>query len=332
MGRVYKALVRADRAGIGERKIGRPEPDRTPVPMRRSVTIAPAITRTTSALPSIAQTLHQASEKPARATQLQTVQIKLDANPLSELAVIHKPKSFEEPLEILDIRELPHDPLLSIQIREDVGAIEQYQSLAARLLSFTDQRKVKTVLITSAEPGEGKTNVAVGAAWAAATLSKNRVLLLDANPDNPSVAGLLGINPTNGWSNLIDHSCEAKQALVRIDPNGLYVLTPGQSAGGFDVMSASFQEMIADVACNFDLVIVDSPAILESACTQRLVETLDGTVVVARSASTHRDKVSAARKLIPKQRRLGVVLNQIEPGLVGKRGRKSMFGRLFGRR
>jgi Mrp family chromosome partitioning ATPase len=330
MGRVYKALVRADRAGIGERKIGRPDPERTPVPLRRSTTIAPVITRATAAQPP---TLQEVSEKRAQATQLLSTQIiKLESNRVAELTVTHKPKLFEEPLEIRDIHELPHDPLLSIQIREDAGAIEQYESLAARLLSFTGQRKVKTVLITSAEAGEGKTNVAVGAAWAAAKLSRNRVLLLDANPDNPSVAGLLGINPTSGWSSLIDRSCEAKQAMLRIDPNGLYVLTPGRSAGGFDVMAASFQELIADVACHFELVIVDSPAILESACTQRLVETLDGTVVVARSASTHRDKVAAARKLIPKQRRLGVVLNQIEPGLVGKRGRRSMFGRLFGRR
>ena len=317
-------------AGIGERKIGRPDPDRTPVPLRRSARIASVVVQPLDTQTSIAQTLYPPPEKIAHVVTDRTAQLQsdVDSNIVSSLAVVVQTEPFEEPLEIRDIRELPHDPVLSIQFREDGGAIEQYQSLAARLLNFADHRKVKTVLITSAEPGEGKTNVAVGAAWAAAKLSKNRVLLLDANPDHASVAGLLGINPTNGWSNLIDRSCETRQALTRIDPNGLYVLTPGESAGGFDLMSSSFQEMVTDLAGGFDLVIVDSPAILESACTQRLAETLDGTVIVARAANTHRDKVSAARKLIPKQRRLGVVLNQIVPGVTGKRGRKSFFGKL----
>lgn len=336
MGRVYKALVRADRAGIGERKIGRPDPDRTPVVLRRSSTNASAAARSTEAPTSIAQTLYPTPENigrivTGRATQLQTGQPTVDSNPISSLAVTVQPRPFEEPIEIRNIRDLSHDPVLSVQIREDARAIEQYQALAARLLNFADQRKVKTVLITSAEPGEGKTNVAVGAAWAAAKLAKNRVLLIDANPDNASVARLVGINPTNGWSNLIDRSCDTNQALVRIDPNGLYVLTPGRSASGLELMSSSFQEMMTDLAGSFDLVIVDSPAILESACTQRLAETLDGTVIVARAANTHRDKVSAARKQISKQRRLGVVLNQIESGFIKKSGTKPFFGKLFGR-
>src|SRR4030095_2471209 len=112
---------------------------------------------------------------------------------------------------------------------DDLLATERYRTLAMKLLSLTDQRKIKTVLITSAQEGDGKTTVATGAAWSLAKIAERRVLLIDASPTS-SLGRMLGIEPKRGWVNLLDGSSELKQAVVRLQPNGLYVLTAGAPA------------------------------------------------------------------------------------------------------
>jgi Mrp family chromosome partitioning ATPase len=89
--------------------------------------------------------------------------------------------------------------------------------------------------------------------------------------------------------------------------------------------------MIAKMASRFDVVVVDSPAILESPETQSLAGMLDGSVIVARAGHTHHSKVTAARKLVPKERRLGVVLNESDIDAHRGPDKGSFAGSLFGR-
>lgn len=245
--------------------------------------------------------------------------------------------TFEEPSEVSNIVDLAIDPRVATLTREDPLAVERYRALAVKLLNLAERRKLKTLLITSAEAGEGKTTVATVVAWSLAKHPERRVLLIDANPGSPSVGSTLGIDPEHGWLNLVDRSCELKHALVRLDPNGLYVMTPGPLAAprSTDAMSSRLEDVIAELAPRFDLVVVDSPAILESPEAQRLAAVLDGAVIVARAGHTHHSKVTAARKLVPKERRLGVVLNESEAGAEfghRRRGKSSLVGRLFGRK
>ncbi len=245
--------------------------------------------------------------------------------------------TFEEPSEISNIRDLAIDPRVATLTRGDPLAVERYRALAVKLLNLAERRKLKTLLITSAEAGEGKTTVATAVAWSLAKHPERRVLLIDANPASPSVGRTLGLDPKRGWLNLVDRSCELKHALVRLDPNGLYVMTPGPLAAlqSTDAMSSRLEDVIAELAPRFDLVVVDAPAIIESPDAQRLAAVLDGAVIVARAGHTHHSKVTAARKLVPKERRLGVVLNESEAGAEfahRRRAKSSLVGRLFGRK
>lgn len=297
MGRVYNALVRAEKANSGDRPIGRPHRHDAGRGRSGGAAKGPLVIASSAA----------------------TVQF-----------------TFEEPSDVSNIQDLAIDPILATLTREDALAVERYRTLALKLLNLADRRKLKTLLITSAEAGEGKTTVAAGVAWSLAKHPERRVLLIDANPTAPSIGRILGIDPKRGWLNLVDRSCEIKHAFVRLDPNGLYVMTPGAlAAQSIAAMSSRLEEVIAELAPRFDLVIVDSPAILESAEAQRLAAVLDGSVIVARAGYTRHGKVTAARKLVPKERRLGVVLNESEAGaetVPRRRGKNSLVGRLFGRK
>jgi Mrp family chromosome partitioning ATPase len=68
--------------------------------------------------------------------------------------------------------------------------------------------------------------------------------------------------------------------------------------------------MIAGLEADFDLIIIDSPAMLESSGAQRLAALVDGSVFVVRAGHTHHRTVTEALKLLPPERRLGLVLNE----------------------
>jgi protein-tyrosine kinase len=345
MGRVYNALVRAERWEDRERPIGAPalreadwreadsyenailefENDHTPAEEVAKPLHPRSIISTGSALRAAAS-----APLPRRVAPS-------SPRPAFESPAASQPPTaaFEEPSEVTNVDKLRIDPHLASITGDDKLAAERYRALAVKLLNLAERQKLKTLLITSAVAAEGKTTVAINLAWSLAQKplaqkQQRRVLLIDATRTSDT-GRMLGINPKRGWLSLADKSCEPKQAMVRLDPNGLYVMTSGArfAAQVNEALSSRLENVIADLAAQFDAIIVDSPPILDSPETQRLAAVLDGSVIIAQAGCTHHDKVTAARKLVPKARRLGVVLNESDAD--GRRPEKSSFvGRLFG--
>ena len=179
------------------------------------------------------------------------------------------------------------------------------------------------------------------AAWVMSKASERRVLLMDADLRLPTVCGKLGLRPRRGWLDLIEGSSQLSDALVRVDPNGLYLLAPrssldrnagpvrttASSRGGSvrryestmaltaatdAITSSRVETLINELENQFDFIVIDSPPIIDFADAQRLASIVDGTVLVVRAGQTRFNLVADALKLIPKEHRLGVVLNEAQ--------------------
>ena len=104
-------------------------------------------------------------------------------------------------------------------------------------------------------------------------------------------------------------------------------------SGGLDeaLMSSRFEKLMAMLAARFDLVLIDAPAICDSAEAQQLAAIADGCVLVARACRTSHQRISEAVDLVPQERRLGIVLNECEIAeeAARRRGKRSLMGRLF---
>ena len=109
-----------------------------------------------------------------------------------------------------------------------------------------------------------------------------------------------------------DGRCSFADAASVIRPNGLHILTSGGYGAAEDdaLISPKFDKVIAGLEADFDLLIIDSPAVLDSSGAQRLASLVDGTVFVTRAGRTHHRAVTDALKLLPPERRLGLVLNE----------------------
>lgn len=345
MGRVYNALVRAERWEDRDRPIGAPaireadSREAAPLDFETDRTLAEEVAKPLQTTSIIAA--GSAALKTAASAPLPRRVAPSSPRPVFESPAASQPPTaaFEEPSEVLSVEKLSVDPHLASITGGDKLAAERYRNLAVNVLTLVERRKLKTLLVTSAVAAEGKTTVALNLAWSLAqkpfarkplAQEQRRVLLIDATRTSDT-GRMLGINPKRGWLSLAASSCEPKQAMVRLDPNGLYVMTSGAQAGAqvTEALSSRLEDLIAELAPRFDAIVVDSPPILDSPETQRLASVLDASVIIARAGSTHHSKVSAARKLVPKARRLGVVLNESDAD-AQRRDKSSFVGRLFG--
>ena len=322
MGTVYKALVKADRWKDRGYRIGQPAASTAHYPTfsedERLDDDFSYETDNTDAFnlddaQQVAETAYDFNDSIAVIERIAAAQ-RQKRDPIVRAAdpIVSKAPTFAEPRQVFDVRDLKIEPHWAALHDKDHLARERYRTLAVRLLGLNARRRMKTLLVTSAEEGEGKTTIAINLAWSLAKSSEGRVLFLEANPGASKLSRVLGPHARRGWVDIAEGSCSFADAACMARPNGLYMLTPGGycPAGDDALLSPSFDKVIASLEADVDLLIIDSPAILESAGAQRLASLADGTVFVVRAGHTHHRAVTDGLKLIPPERRLGLVLNE----------------------
>jgi capsular exopolysaccharide synthesis family protein len=184
---------------------------------------------------------------------------------------------------------------------------------------FSPQRQ-RSLVITSAGPGEGKTTTAVNLAIALARVGQ-RVLLIDGDTRKPSLHRIFGLENANGFSDLLSKeegaTAAADDAVRSSGIRNLYVLTSGpQLPSNCDLLfSTALSGLIRHYRDQYEMVIVDSPPLLHMPDARLMGRMADGVVLVARAGRTLREAVSAAsaRLVQDRTRLVGIVLNGWNP-------------------
>ena len=105
---------------------------------------------------------------------------------------------------------------------------EQFRSLRTKLLQAGERKKMRAFVITSAGVGEGKTLTALNLAWLLAQTDGMRALIIDSDLRQPCATEYLGIEASIGLSDVLGGTVRLEEALVRLDPAGLYLLPGGK--------------------------------------------------------------------------------------------------------
>jgi len=177
---------------------------------------------------------------------------------------------------------------------------ESYRQCRTNLKLSGSGESLKTLLVTSGSPGDGKTCVAVNLATAFVAENK-KVLLIDANFRQPtseklfpkSDAGRLddeGLSVGFGLSSVLVGQCSAQQAIRSSGIEGLDIIdagllppNPAELLG-----SVRMEEMLKQQRNNYDYIVLDSPPVLLISDAKVLAKRVDATVVVLNAAATHR--------------------------------------------
>jgi capsular exopolysaccharide synthesis family protein len=211
---------------------------------------------------------------------------------------------------------------------QSLGA-DRFRLLRARLSEVTAKAKVKTLLVTSPVPEDGKSTVSLNLATALAEHGKRSVLLLEADFFRPSLSRVLGLPPGPGLAECLQGSSDPIAALRRIEPLGWYFLPAGTSVSNPTelVHSPRFSPLVAMFETRFDWILLDSPPIAPVADILALRAQADGCVLVVRAGQTQREMVEEAVRQLGRQYVLAIVLNGVR-GL--DRQHSKYYGKYYG--
>ena len=191
---------------------------------------------------------------------------------------------------------------------------EAVRTLRASLFLGDAARPLKSVMITSVSPSEGKTTLAVQLAIAHAQ-QNNKTLLIDCDMRRPGVHAKLGVNPETGLAAALRNGLSWRDKLMRLEnlPH-LTVLPAGPTSQGCEaIIGANLKTILAAAETEYDLIVVDSPPALGFSEPLQMAAAVSGVVVVAVAGETDRH---AASQMLASLRRmrvnvLGLVLNEV---------------------
>jgi capsular exopolysaccharide synthesis family protein len=199
-------------------------------------------------------------------------------------------------------------------LQPDSYVAEQFRALRGRIDAMeTPNRRLRTIAVTSAVPGEGKTTASINLALVTALSVGRRVLLIDCDLRRPRVHSALGLRPKAGLAEVLTSDMKLDDAIVRAEGADLDVLAvrdrpanPSELLG-----SPSMRDLIAEVARRYDRVILDTPAALGLPDAKAVGDQCDGLVMVVRADQTRQEDVQSVLEILGRDRILGAVLNGI---------------------
>jgi capsular exopolysaccharide synthesis family protein len=190
---------------------------------------------------------------------------------------------------------------------------EAFRSLRFNLDYFLDH-ELKTITITSADRGEGKTTMALNLAIAAAQVGR-KVLLLDANLRNPSIHLSFDEDNIRGLTSFLTGQNSAKEIVRKTYIDNLSIIMSGPILPNPAEMLASkaMGSLLTELKREYDMIIVDAPSILPLTDGKIVAAKCDGVLLVVRSGKL---KQSAAKRVkeelvLTKSKLIGVILNRI---------------------
>jgi len=197
---------------------------------------------------------------------------------------------------------------------------EAYRSVRTALQFATDHGVPRSLLVTSASPGEGKSTTALALARNLAQVGK-RVLLVDGDLRNPSLHKVLSLKSDAGLSNLLAGACTLSAAVQPSGDERLDVMLAGPlPPNPAELLSGSkFISMLTVAAERYDQVIIDGPPVLGLADAPILANAVESTLLVVTSSKTRTSIAQAALKrlLAARARVIGALLTKYDAKAAG---------------
>lgn len=208
------------------------------------------------------------------------------------------------------------------------GEAEAFHLIRAHLRYFNVDRELRTLLIVSAAPGDGKTTVAHHLATAAARMGP-RVLIIEADLRRPTLAQRIEVLPGPGLIDVLIGALSLSEATQMVDLGSSSA--DGRSGRAVDVLVAgatlppnpaelleshAMESVLADAKSLYDLVVIDTPPLTAVSDAFPLLSKVDGVVIVGRVGRNRRDVAQRLHETLSGAGAplLGVIANGFKSG------------------
>lgn len=196
---------------------------------------------------------------------------------------------------------------------------EEYRNLRTQILHKSQKQKLQSIVIASVGLSEGKSITALNLSWLLAQTDGIKTLVIDSDLRRPSLASYLGIKTQTGLSNVLEGESSIAEAIIRLDPAGLYLLPGGESRSDVaeQISGQNFKEISGRIREMFDYIIIDAPPLGVFTDASVLINQADGAILVVRTNQTRYKDVERVLEMLPREKMIGAVLNQSDDALIG---------------
>ncbi|HTO70247.1 MAG TPA: CpsD/CapB family tyrosine-protein kinase [Myxococcota bacterium] len=198
---------------------------------------------------------------------------------------------------------------------------EEYRTLRARIQSLRRTRDLRSIVVSSSRPGEGKTTTAVNLALSFGCEREHSTCLVDADLRTPQVhksfaGGVVGL------AEVLEGDAKLEEALIAV-PNTRLMVLPVKAlpTAPSELLSArAMTDLLAELHTRFNTVIFDAPPVLGLPDTVTLVDHCDSALFVVGAGRVPREDVEAALERLDANKLIGVVLNRCDRNEIGYLG------------
>lgn len=191
---------------------------------------------------------------------------------------------------------------------------EAYRTLRTNIQFSGAEEDVKTILLTSVGPAEGKTTTVSNLAVTMAQSGK-RVLLIDADLRRPSIAKVFALPKGNGLTNVLVQNKRVEECILKTEVENLYILQSGPIPPNPAelLQSSKMKTMLDELKLVFDIVLLDTPPVIAVSDAQILSTLVNGVVFVFAYKSTPKNLIVKAKEAIDKVggKVIGAILNKV---------------------
>ena len=313
MSRIYEALQKAE----AERTLDQREREsRTPDQPAGAETLAPtAVAEAEYELPAVTA----AADRPFKYVA---------SAPVAAVPVIPAPV-VKDALDLSQVVRRPWSPAWAQlpSLLQRGPAVEQFRSLRSRIFELRDVSPLKSILISSGLPQEGKSFISVNLALSLARHKNSKVLLIDGDMRRYTTHQILGCESQPGLADylagkasIVDIMQRPEQSLPTeatkqqpLLPNLTFIAGGNGGDKAADLSgSPRFGELIRLAAPHFDWIIVDSSPVLPVSDAVNLARSCDGVLLVARGGVTKFPVAQRAQSELKASKILGFVLNAVQ--------------------
>ena len=234
-----------------------------------------------------------------------------------EIAALMKGEAFnhdasiQERFQTLAVSPPSDSRLVSLTDQASLVA-EKFRFLSVRLRQLQQTRSLKTLLITSTIPEEGKSTISANLAVTLAQRRQQKVLLLEGDLRRPVLSASFGVRETlPGLGELLQSDLSTIGNIYRLEGAGLWFLPAGgRSEGNRELMQAErLKRLMSQLTGWFDWIVIDSPPVAPLADTSVWMRLADGVLLVAREGTTRKRNLLRGLQGLELSKLLGIVLN-----------------------
>jgi capsular exopolysaccharide synthesis family protein len=200
--------------------------------------------------------------------------------------------------------------------RPSSAIAEQFKTIRTNIQFSMVDKELKTLMVTSAAQGAGKSTISANLAVTMAMQGK-RVLLVDADMRKPTVHKTFQLPNQDGLTTLLtEKDTTIKETAHRMPTEGLYVITSGIVPPNPSELLASnrMSQLIKELEEVFDLIIFDTPPIVAVTDAQVMASKVDGTLFVIDKGVADKEMVKKSKELLDMvgANVIGAIFNRVD--------------------